>query len=191
MAQTPRHEEHRPEVLAALLRAHPIATLVWSDPQGRLQAQHLPMCAEGPSAAGKLVLCARVSAEHPLAQVGEQEAMAIFQGRQNYVGPAQQAGTARWNHLAVHARGRLCVHEEPAWLQQHLTSVATGPWASPHAIWRGCRGLALRVEHILGVWNTATGVDPAPRTAVSASPPAMPQRRQATQPTNRHRSGER
>src|SRR6185369_10717975 len=107
----PAHfHETRTPVLHALIRAHPLATLVTLDASG-LVANHIPM--EIDASAGELgVLRGHVARGNPMWKTHrpEVEAMAVFQGVQDYITPSYYATKAQtgkvvptWYYAVVHA----------------------------------------------------------------------------------------
>lgn len=108
----PKHfEESRPEVLRALIDAHPLGALVTHGASG-LDANHVPFFFEGDS------LIAHVARKNPVwreLRDGD-EVLVIFRGADGYVSPNwypskhethQQVPT--WNYLVAHAHGRVFV----------------------------------------------------------------------------------
>ena len=146
--------EDRPEVLAAFLRAHPLATLVSTAPSGELWATHLPVVydaargrhgtVEGHVArANPHHALVRAAAEQAAPGAAPRESLVIFTGPDAYVTPSWYPGKAvhgrevpTWNYVAVHAYGTLRLREDPAWLMAHLTRLTDQseagrphPWA--------------------------------------------------------------
>lgn len=135
----PSHfEESRPEVLHALLRAHPLGLLLTQstapDASGfqPLQADAIPFMLDtsrgATEAGGQLgTLVAHVARANPLwkdARVDAQSVV-IFQGAQAYVSPAwypTKTETGKvvptWNYVMVEVRGRLRVMDDAAWVHQ-------------------------------------------------------------------------
>jgi transcriptional regulator len=121
--------ESRSEVMHALMQAHPFATLVTQGGMG-LSADHLPLhlaAAIGPFGA----LQGHVARANPLwRNAADSEVLAIFQGPQAYVTPswyetkrADGKAVPTWNYVVVHARGRLRVIDDPAWLRGQLETL--------------------------------------------------------------------
>lgn len=115
--------EQRFDVLAALVRAHPLATLIANTSDG-LTADHVPMLLEGWE--GHCRLRGHVSRSNPVwQQVPERAAvMALFSGAQHYVSPnlypsKRDSGEVvpTWNYSVVHARGVIHWIQDPAWLR--------------------------------------------------------------------------
>lgn len=123
--------ESRPEVLHALLREQPFATLVAQGPDG-LTADHLPLHL-APEIGVFGALQGHVARANPLWQKSaDAQVLAIFHGPQAYVTPSwyetkREHGRAvpTWNYVVVHARGRLRVINDPAWLRQQLEALVT------------------------------------------------------------------
>jgi transcriptional regulator len=139
----PAHfSETRTEVLHALMRARPLATLVALGSSG-LIANHLPLetLAEPPPFGS---LRGHIARANPLWRDYQQgtAALAIFQGPQTYISPSlypskQQSGEVvpTWDYAVVHAHGTLRFIQEADWLRgfvarltdTHETSRAQ-PW---------------------------------------------------------------
>lgn len=128
----------------ALMRAHPLATVVHSGPQG-LGANHLPLhlftepapngCLQGHVARANTLW----KEAGPDAQV-----LVIFNGPEHYISPSSYASKARdgrvvptWNYVAVHAHGTLRVIDDAAWVaaqMQALTSTHEAGRAAPWSV---------------------------------------------------------
>lgn len=103
---TPKHfEETRIDVMQALMREHPLATLVTLTADG-LDANHIPLqVAAGPTPYGTLV--GHIARANPMLErlVRDVELLAIFQGPQAYISPSWYATKAEhgkvvptWNY---------------------------------------------------------------------------------------------
>lgn len=130
--------EDRPEVLADLIRAHPLATLVSTGPNGELWATHLPVIydpARGPHGTIEGHV-ARANPHHQLVRAAAasapdhspRESLVIFTGPDAYITPAWYPAKAEhgkvvptWNYIAVHAYGVVRLREEPEWLLAHVS----------------------------------------------------------------------
>src|SRR5690242_1775487 len=115
-------KEDRQEVLLALMRAHPLATLITGGAGGLLANPVVFQLAE---AAGRLVLRAHLSrANDQVAALREgAEALAVFQGPQAYVTPSWYPSKAEhgkvvptWNYVTVQAHGVPRVVQDREWL---------------------------------------------------------------------------
>lgn len=143
MYQPSHFEETRPEVLHALVRAQPLATLVTLTAQG-LEANHIPLYlrtegVERPTLVGHVARANPLWRETDLAT----PVLAIFQGPQHYISPGWYASKAEhgkvvptWNYAVVHARGLLQVHDDAAWIRRQMVELTTQqeqgsaqPWA--------------------------------------------------------------
>jgi transcriptional regulator len=121
----PRHfEETRPEVLHALVRAHPLGLLITLDTAGAPVANPIPFMLEVDPAGlvGSATLVGHVARANPVWREGaERPALVVFQGADGYVSPGfypskQETGKVvpTWNYIAVEARGPLRVLEGSA-----------------------------------------------------------------------------
>ena len=181
----PTHfEETRSEVLHALMREHPFATLVTNGGEG-LTADHLPLhlTAEG-------VLQGHIARANPLWQQSpDAEVLVIFRGPQTYVTPSwyptkREHGKAvpTWNYAVVHARGRLRVIDDPIWLRQQLEALVTQhesafaePWqvadAPPDYIDKmlgAIIGIEISITGLKGKWKHSQNQPEANRAGVVA-----------------------
>ncbi len=141
----PRHfEETRPELLHALLRAHPLGLLITTDVQGAPVVNPIPFMLvpeRGPLgtlvghvARANLVWQGRADAP---------EALVVFQGPDGYISPNGYASKAEhgqvvptWNYAVVQARGPLVVLDDAAAVQALVTQLTRRheatqprPWA--------------------------------------------------------------
>lgn len=185
----PAHfEENRSEVLHALLRAQPFATLVTQGADG-LTADHLPLQLEpgiGPFGA----LHGHVARANPLwRQAADSEVLAIFHGPQAYVTPSWYPGKREhgkavptWNYVVAHARGRLRVIDDAAWLRRQVETLVArheagfaDPWriadAPPDYIDRmltAIVGVEIVITDLTGKWKTSQNQPAANRAGVIA-----------------------
>jgi transcriptional regulator len=131
--------EPRVEVLHALMREHPFATLASRAGDG-LVADHLPLQLSPDGSR----LVGHVARANPLwTTAAGKEVLAIFHGPQAYVSPSwypgkQEHGKAvpTWNYVVVQARGRLTTIEDPLRLRTLLDDLVDrheGEFAEP---WR-------------------------------------------------------
>ncbi len=177
--------EDRVEVLRALMREHPFATLV-SLAGERLVADHLPLqlSADGTRLQG------HVARANPLWQTAaEQEVLVIFQGPQAYVSPSwypskHEHGKAvpTWNYVVVHARGRLSTIEDPQGMRALLDDLVdrhegefAAPWqvsdAPPEYIEKmlsAIVGIEIGITSLAGKWKTSQNQPAANRAGVVA-----------------------
>ncbi|MBK4736648.1 FMN-binding negative transcriptional regulator [Noviherbaspirillum pedocola] len=122
----PAHfEETELAAMHALMRAHPLGTLVLHGSAG-LVADHLPFLLDT-EGGGPGILLAHVARANALwrdALAGQGGAMVLFQGPSAYVSPnfyPSKAETHRvvptYNYSAVHAWGRITVRDDARWLR--------------------------------------------------------------------------
>jgi transcriptional regulator len=125
----------------ALMRSHPLATVVLPTGSGLL-ATPLPwLLREGPDG---LRLAAHMPRANPLAQaVPTGEALLVFMGPQGYVSPGwypskQEHGKVvpTWNYATVHAHGTLRLVDDAAWVRAQIEALTRTheagmpqPWA--------------------------------------------------------------
>lgn len=143
MYQPAHFLETRPERLHALMRAHPLALIVRSTPQG-LQADPLPLHLVGPDDDGPPRLLGHVARANPMwRETAPTQALAVFSGPQGYVSPSwypskQDHGKVvpTWNYATVQAHGTLRFIDDTAWVRaqiEQLTlaheSARARPWA--------------------------------------------------------------
>ena len=184
----PAHfEESRSEVLHALMRAHPFATLMTQDSDG-LEANHLPLhftAETGPCG----TLQGHVARANPLwRQAADQEVLVIFHGPQAYVTPSwyptkREHGKAvpTWNYAVVHVRGRLRVIDDPVWLRQQLDTLVASheagfaePWLIDDAppgyidtMLAAIVGIEITITRLSGKWKTSQNQPQANRAGVA------------------------
>jgi transcriptional regulator len=134
----PAHfREDRVEVLHDAMRRIGLATLVTKNADG-VEANHLPLLLEDGMLRGHFARANPVwkSLHH------DAEALAIFLGPHAYVSPSwypskAQTGQAvpTWNYITVHARGRLTLKDDPAWLRAHVGALSATHEAASIAPW--------------------------------------------------------
>jgi transcriptional regulator len=120
-------EEPRVDVMHALIRARPLATLVTLS-SGGLNANHVPLhLAESPAPFGTLL--GHVARANPVLSdlTGNIESLAVFHGPNAYISPSWYATKKEsgkvvptWNYAVVHAYGFLRVVDDAAWLRAQL-----------------------------------------------------------------------
>ena len=170
----PKHfEQTDPAALQALMRMHPLATLVTVGPDGPT-ADHVPLefdATTGPQGS----LRGHVARANPLwTQAAGTQVLAVFTGPQAYVSPSHYPSKAlthkvvpTWNYAVVHAHGLLQAVEDAPWLHA-LVSRLTGqqeaprsqPWAVSDAptdyvqpMLRAIVGIEISVQQLVGKWK--------------------------------------
>jgi transcriptional regulator len=189
MYQPAHFAESRPEVLQALVRAHPFGLLVTQDGDGALTANGIPFVLDADPAGGPGILRAHVARANPMwkAAGGERESLVVFQGPQAYVSPAWYASKAEhgkvvptWNYVMVQARGRLRAIEDPAWLHAFVSRLSDrheqprpAPWAVSDApadyvasMLKAVVGLELVLTSLVGKWKVTQNRSAADREGV-------------------------
>jgi transcriptional regulator len=138
----PSHfEEKRPEVLDALVRAHPLGLLVTQDGANELAADTIPFLLDADPAGGAGILRAHVARANPLWRQarGDVDSLVVFQGPQAYISPSFYPSKAvhgkvvpTWNYVMVQARGKLRAIDDAAWVRTLVTRL-TQRHESPRA----------------------------------------------------------
>jgi transcriptional regulator len=168
--------EDRLEVLQALVKAHPLATLVTLTREG-LVANYIPLLLRHDgSAFGTLVgHVARANPAWSATDLGV-DVLACFQGPQVYISPSlyatkQEHGKVvpTWNYVAVQARGPLTVHDDADWVRSQVTELTLQqeaqrqtPWAVDDAprsytdtMIRALVGISIPVKAMAGKWKVS------------------------------------
>lgn len=181
----PTHSaEDRVEVLHALMRERPFATLVTQGKAGP-EADHLPLHL---TPDGRLQ--GHVARANPIwRNAADTDVLAIFHGPQAYVTPSwyetkREHGKAvpTWNYVVVHARGRLRVIDDPAWLRGQLETLVAEheagfaePWqiadAPPDYIDKmlaAIVGIEIVIGEITGKWKISQNQPGVNRAGVVA-----------------------
>lgn len=188
MYEVAAFREDRVEVMHALIRAHPLATLV-SVCGGALEANHLPLLIEADPAPNG-TLRGHVARSNPLwRQPPEGEVLAVFQGPQAYVTPSWYPSKREhgkvvptWNYAVVHVRGPLRVHDDREWLRGLVSRLTDSreagrpqPWAVGDApddyidrMLGAIVGIEIPVRSIEGKWKVSQNRQPADRAGVAA-----------------------
>ena len=180
--------EHDTEQLYAMMRTHPLATLITQGSDGS-EANHLPLRLD--PADGVLRLVGHVARANPLWREHPVEVpvLAIFHGPQTYVTPSwypgkQDHGKAvpTWNYVAVHVRGRLRIIEDADWLRAQLDTLVdeheagfAEPWHVADApvdyiekMISAIVGIEIEITAMQGKWKLSQNQPAANRTGVIA-----------------------
>lgn len=190
MYDVPAFRENRTEILHALMRAHPLATLVIAADDGVPEANHLPLLLDAePRPLG--TLRGHVARANPLwRQVGAgRDVLAVFHGPQSYVTPSWYATKREtgavvptWNYAVVHARCRLAVHDDREWLRDLVARLTERhendrpqPWSVTDApadyierMLGAIVGIELRITGLQGKWKASQNRPQADRDGVAA-----------------------
>ena len=167
----PSHfEQQAPEALHALMREHPLATLVTVRSDGPT-ADHIPLEFD----AATRTLRGHVARANPLwRESAGHPVLAVFCGPQTYVSPSWYPSKATthkvvptWNYTVVHAHGNLQTVEDAPWLHKlvsrlthHHESTRAQPWTVNDApddyvqqMLRAIVGIQIPVERLVGKWK--------------------------------------
>jgi transcriptional regulator len=154
----PKHfEEPRIDVLHALVREHPLGTIVTMTPRG-LEANHVPFeVTPEPGPFG--TLRGHVARANPLWRDAspDVEALVVFSGASAYISPSWYATKTEtgkvvptWNYAVVHARGALRVIEDEAWLRGFVTALTDRFEAHSDVPWKVSDAPEPFIEQMLG-----------------------------------------
>lgn len=185
----PKHfEETRPEILHALIAAHPLATLVTLR-AGELVADHIPLIFD-PTRGAVGTLRGHVARANPLwkATASGTEALAVFQGPEAYITPSWYPGKREhgkvvptWNYAVVHAHGPLQIFDDAEWLREflptltaHMESPRAAPWQVSDApedyletMLRAIVGIEIPVARLVGKWKMSQNRPAVDRVGVA------------------------
>lgn len=184
----PRHfREDDPERLHALMRAHPLALLVFATEQG-LEANPLPLHLVVGEHGAPSRLVGHVARANPAwRQAPRGPALAVFTAAQGYVSPGWYPSKAvhgkavpTWNYATVHAHGPLRFIDDAAWVRGLLAplteaheSAQARPWTMDEApasyidtMVAAVVGLELSVERLEGKFKLSQNRDAADRQGV-------------------------
>lgn len=187
MYRPPAFREDRPEVLHALLKAHPLATLVTAGAQG-LSANLIPFMLDASRGEHGVLRAHLARANDQIAELQSvDEALVIFQGAQSYITPSWYASKAEhgrvvptWNYAVVQVWGRPRVIDDPAWLRVQIDEltrsqeearpkpwhVADAPDAFIESQVKGIVGLEIPIARIEGKWKVSQNRPMADREGV-------------------------
>ncbi len=185
----PHFEESRIEVLHALMRARPFATLVTLSTAG-LAADHIPLllCTADD---GQATLRGHLARANPMwrERVEDAEALAIFNGPQAYVSPSWYASKREhgkvvptWNYIVVQVRGPMRVVHDAKWLKDLLVALTDRheaqrpqPWALADApadytdkLLEAIVGVEIAIGSICGKWKLSQNQTERNRAGVLA-----------------------
>ena len=186
----PKHfAEDNVAEMHALMRAHPLATLISHGPDG-LNANHIPLLLADAEPYGTLQ--GHVARANPLWKAGNVagEVLVVFQGDQSYISPSGYATKAEhgkvvptWNYAAVHAYGELKVIEDPAWIFGQISALTASneaalpqPWAVSDApadyiekMLGAIVGIEITINRLLGKWKVSQNQPAANQASLIAA----------------------
>ena len=173
----------------ALMRAHPLATLVSHGPDG-LDANHIPLLLADAAPCGKLQ--GHVARANPLWKPGRVagEVLVVFQGDECYISPSGYATKAEhgkvvptWNYVAVHAYGDLRVIDDPRWILAQVSALTAANESALPQPWRvtdapadyiekmlgAIVGIEITITRLLGKWKVSQNQPPANQASLVAA----------------------
>lgn len=185
----PQFKQDDPAILQALIRSHPLATLVVASPSG-VTADLLPFVLY-PDEGEYGVLRAHAPRANPVcgALLEGAECLVVFQGPDAYVSPSWYASKAEthkvvptWNFTMVQARGNARLVDDGQWLRRQLDDltdahearmpqpwkVADAPADFLEAVSRAIVGIEIPITAIAGKWKTSQNRSTADRAGVAA-----------------------
>ncbi len=180
MYQPNHFVESDPAILAELIRAAPLATLIRGGSE--LSADAIPLELEGDRLLG------HVARANPLWHEADgQPVLAVFHGAQVYVTPSWYASKAEhgrvvptWNYAMVQAHGTLRAIDDAAWLEAFVTRLTTrheanftAPWQvsdAPaeyiHKMVKAIVGIEIAVTRLEGKFKLSQNRSPEDRAGV-------------------------
>lgn len=117
--------------MGEIMRAHPLATVVQHTPDG-LTANHIPLHLH--QEGEQMVLRGHIARANRLWQEALQDdaVLLVFQGVDAHISANWYASKAQhhrvvptWNYVAVHAHGRIRVHDDAAWVRAQMNALTT------------------------------------------------------------------
>lgn len=179
--------EERVEVLHALIKAHPLATLVTTTAHG-LEANHIPLLID-PEPAPYGTLRGHVARGNPIWRTfnADSEVLVVFQGPQGYITPSWYRSKTQhgkvvptWNYAAVHAYGPLRIFDDAEWLRRLVTRLTDTqelpfekPWQVTDApadyidtMLKAIVGIEIPLRRLQGKWKMSQNRLPQDRDGV-------------------------
>ena len=189
MYEVEAFREDRIEVLHALIKAHPLATLVVTTAQG-LEANHIPLLID-PQPTPFGTLRGHVARANPVWRTFDagMDMLAVFQGPQAYITPSwylTKAQTGKvvptWNYAMVHVHGPLKIIDDAEWLRKLVTCLTESqesprkkPWHVTDApsdyvdtMLKAIVGIEIPVRRLQGKWKMSQNRLPQDREGVIA-----------------------
>ena len=189
MYQPPHHREDRLEIQHALIRAHPLGTLVTYGADG-LTANLVPFILDAGASPNGTLKC-HVARANPQWRDFDPsvEALVIFQGVERYITPSWYAAKREhgkvvptWNYATVQARGPMRAIEDRGWLAEQIAaltarnegdraepwSVSDAPETFVTAQMKGIVGIEIPISRIEGKWKVSQNRSAADREGVVA-----------------------
>lgn len=188
MYQPPAFKEDRIQTLHALIRAHPLATLITAG-NGGLLANLVPFTLVDEGERGTLRCHVATGNDQVEALKTSAETLVVFQGPEAYITPSWYPSKKEhgrvvptWDYVVVQARGTPRLIEDPAWIKEqinHLTSIHEGQRAKPWKVndapdsyiagqIKAIVGVEIPIATIEGKWKASQNRSEADRQGVEA-----------------------
>ena len=159
-----------PEVMHRIIREHPLGMLVTQGAPG-LDADHIPFEFD-PGVGPCGTLTAHVARANDLWQrcpTGS-AVMVVFRGAEGYVSPnwypskhESHRQVPTWNYQAVHAHGRLTVHDDQRWVRGLVARLTRRHEASEPRPWKMSDStpefIDAMLQHIVGIEVTLSSLE--------------------------------
>lgn len=187
MYQPAAFREERLETLHALIRAHPLATLITAGSSG-LIANLVPFLLVEEGNLGTLRAHIAKANDQLEALRSGTEALVLFQGPQAYISPSwystkEEHGRVvpTWNYVVVQARGTPRVIDNATWLRTQLTALTSSQESGRRSPWnitdapepfiesqmKAIIGMEIPILRIEGKWKVSQNRSEADRQGVS------------------------
>lgn len=132
MYQPSAFQEERIEVLHALIRTHPLATLITAG-AGGLVANLVPFTLADAGVKGTLRAHIAKANDQVDALKAGAETLVVFHGPEAYITPTWYPSKKEhgrvvptWNYVVVQARGAPRVIDDPVWVRAQITELTSG-----------------------------------------------------------------
>ncbi len=188
MYRPPAFREDRLHVLHALIRSHPLATLITNGMRG-LEANLVPFDVVTDGGGDGILRAHLAKANDQLGALREgAETLVVFRGPEAYVTPSWYPSKKEhgrvvptWNYVVVQAWGRPRVIDDPEWLRAQIQSLTTAHERERSKPWRVgdapvnfidsqlelIAGVEIPIERIEGKWKTSQNRSEADRLGVA------------------------
>jgi transcriptional regulator len=189
MYQPPHHAETRPEVMHALIRAHPLGLLISNGAEGPT-ANPIPFLLDADHGAhgrlrghlSKANQQWRQIADHP-----DEPVLVVFQGVDTYITPSWYATKREtgkvvptWNYAIAQARGHARIIDDRDWLAGQINELTGSHEAERGDPWhvsdapepfieaqiKGIIGIEIEIVSLIGKWKVSQNRPEADREGV-------------------------
>ncbi len=188
MHPSPAFRENRPEVLQALIKHYPFATLLTQTNAG-LAADHLPFILKTDTEQQFGTLYGHVAKANTVWEnfSTDVDALVVFQGPHDYISPnwypsKKEHGKVvpTWNYAIVHAYGSITVKQDDQWLTDQLNALTNQqektqaePWSvsdTPKPFLaqqlKGIVGIEIQLNNLYGIWKLSQNKNKADKLGV-------------------------